>query len=198
LNDGVKIIDIQDDGFSSDASRAHLILEKLAKLRESYEFEFMATNGLNPKLIGHEFAKLLKSAGAKKIDLSLGTGGFASRDFFKRPENIADYERALSCLVSAGISVTTYFILGFPTQPIADMKATFEYLKNKPTLISPSVFYNVPGMPIYSEMRRFENSHDTRSGRSSAFNCLGADFSREDIVNLFSKIRIHNLNRFHS
>jgi hypothetical protein len=67
----------------------------------------------------------------------------------------------------------------------------------KPTLIAPSVFYNVPGMPIFEKMMRFEvvSAHVARRG--SVVNCQGVDFTREDVIDLFSAIRRHNLSQGH-
>ncbi len=192
---GVRAIDLQDDAFMADLARTAEILEKMIPLRDELGLELMATNGLNPHGIDREMACLLKRAGFKKIDLALGTGNVPSRSKMNRPELFSSFVETIETCNLAGLPVTTYFIIGIPTQPLTEMYETFEFLKAQDTLISPSVFYNVQGMPIFDEMTKFEHSRENVARRASAFNCFGNDFTREDIVGLFSEIRTHNLTK---
>ena len=106
----------------------------------------------------------------------------------------AQYENVLKISREAGLAVTTYIILGIPTQPIEEIRRSIEYLKSKHTLISPSIFYNVPGMPIFDKMKSYELNSKDICRRSSSFNIKGENFTSNDIVELFRNIRENNLN----
>ena len=185
---GFRVIDFQDDNLLMGGDRFKTILEEIIRRHDTSEIEFLASNGLNASSMDKELLQLMKRAGFKKLDLALATSDVPYRKKLYRPETIGQYEEILDDAVKLGFHVTTYIILGFPTQPLGEMKASIEYLKLKPTLISPSIFYNVPGMPIFDEMKKYEyhSSHPAR--RSSAFNNFGEDFTRDDLFMLFKEI----------
>jgi anaerobic magnesium-protoporphyrin IX monomethyl ester cyclase len=187
--------DLQDDALLANPTRIKELFEEIARRYEGRNLEWMATNGLNPAGLDDELLTLMKRIGFRKLDLSLGTGDVPSRTNLKRPETIEHYERALAAALRLCLPVTTYVILGMPTQPYAHQRATIEYLFTKDTLVSPSVFYNVPGMPQFEEFRRFEYVDAHIARRSSAFNTFGVDFTRDDIVDLVLAVRRRNLDR---
>ncbi|PIU57915.1 MAG: hypothetical protein COS89_03095 [Deltaproteobacteria bacterium CG07_land_8_20_14_0_80_38_7] len=189
---GIQIIDLQDDNLLYDPDRIKILFEKIILKYDNQCPEFMASNGLNVAHLDLELLKLMKQVGFLKLDLAIATGACASRKKLNRPETLSHYEMILEQTVQLGVAVTTYIILGIPTQPLTEMKETIKYLKTKPTLISPSIFYNVPGMPIFDKIQPYEHLHEHLARRSSAINCFGDDFRREDIVELLMDIRTHN------
>lgn len=190
---GIKAIDLQDDNLLFNSDRIKRLLEIIIDRYSGRDVELLASNGLNVAHIDGELVGLMKRAGFRKLDIALGTGGVSSRAMLLRPENIDKYEDVLSQADASDLSTTTYIVLGFPFQPISEMRETVEYLKGKGTFIAPSIFYNVPGMPIFEEMKKYEYVDDHRLRRSTALNCFGKDFSRDDIFNLFLEIRKYNL-----
>jgi radical SAM superfamily enzyme YgiQ (UPF0313 family) len=191
----IRTFDLQDDALLARPERIKALFERIAARHEGHGLEWMATNGLNPAGLDHEMFSLMKRIGFRKLDLSLGTADVPSRAGLMRPETITHYERALVAATRQGLPVTTYIIVGMPTQPIAEQRATIEYLFTKDTLIAPSVFYNVPGMPRFEETRRWEYVDAHIARRSSAFNTFGEDFTRDDIFELVRAIRRRNLAR---
>lgn len=189
---GIRVFDFQDDNLLYDPLRIKEMLLQIQRLYGGYGLELMASNGLNAAHIDEELLYLMRRAGFRKLDIALAAGDVASRKNLRRPESVEKYENILEAAVKEGLSVTTYIILGLPFQPISEMRETVEYLKKKPTLISPSIFYNVPGMPMYEEARQFEYAPVHAARRSSAFNCFGKDFTRDDIFALFKEIREYN------
>lgn len=184
---GIRAIDFQDDNLLFDRDRIKDLFDRIA--RKNYvDCEFLASNGLNAAHLDDELLELMKKIGFKKLDIALATGDVGFRKNLYRPENVEKYEQVLAKASHLGLAVTTYIIIGIPTQPIKEMIETVEYLKHKPTRVVPSVFYNVPGMPIYNEMLQYELEPSHSARRSTAFNCNGKDFSREEIVELFWKI----------
>ncbi|MBU4484286.1 B12-binding domain-containing radical SAM protein [bacterium] len=190
---GIRAIDFQDDNLLFKKDRIKELLVRIIQNFGQNDLELLASNGLNTKQVDMELLTLMKKAGFKKLDIALGTGDVPTREQISRPEDIGSYENVLSNATKLGLSVTTYIILGLPHQPISEMQSTIDYLKTKDTLISPSIFYNVPGMPIFNDMLSYEYVHDHVARRSSAFNCFGKNFQREDIVKLFEDIRRYNL-----
>lgn len=190
---GIRAFDFQDDNLLFDADRMKSLLEHLITAYGGRDFDWQASNGLNAAHLDRELITLMKRLGFQKLDLALGTGGVASREQLCRPETVVRYEEVLGWAQEAEMDVTTYIILGLPFQPIAEMHETVAYLKGQETLIAPSVFYNVPGMPCFEEARRFEIVDDHIARRSSAFNNNGIDFTRHDIFQLFRDIRTYNL-----
>ncbi|MEI6080694.1 MAG: radical SAM protein [bacterium] len=192
---GIEAFDLQDDNLLFDPQRMKRLLDGIMSKYGKKKFDLLASNGLNSSNLDPELLGLMKDAGFKKLDISLATGAVPYRDGLKRPETIVQYESLLESAVSMGFDVTTYVIIGLPEQPLDEIKQTLEYLMGKKTLISPSVFYNVPGMPIYNEMKKYERLDLDIARRSTAFNSRGRDFEPDDIFNVFRQIRRHNLNK---
>jgi radical SAM superfamily enzyme YgiQ (UPF0313 family) len=190
---GIEVFDLQDDNLLFDPNRIKTLLSKIISKYGAKKLEILATNGLNVSNMDEEMLVLMKEAGFKKLDVSLATGDVSSREGLKRPETIAQYENILDKANEHGLDVTTYIILGLPEQPLEEIKETVNYLMGKNTLISPSVFYNVPGMPIYEDMKKYEYINSAIARRSTAFNCRGNDFERDDIFKIFKRIRVNNL-----
>ncbi|MFH1829368.1 MAG: radical SAM protein [Pseudomonadota bacterium] len=188
---GINIFDLQDDNLLHEPERIKKLLD--GALTSFEGIEFMATNGLNAKDLDRELLGLMKRAGFRKIDLALGTAGAGIRGKLKRPEGMEHYEQVLSWAEELKLPVTTYVILGLPFQKLREMHDTICFLQKKNTLIAPSIFYNVPGMPIFEEMKQYEYVSHHIARRSSAFNCFGDDFTRDDIFELFCKIREYNM-----
>jgi anaerobic magnesium-protoporphyrin IX monomethyl ester cyclase len=192
---GIEAFDLQDDNLLFDPERIKTLLSKIISKYGTKKLEILATNGLNVSNMDEEMLVLMKEAGFKKLDVSLATGDVSSREGLKRPETIAQYENILDKANAHGLDVTTYIILGLPEQPLEEIKETVNYLMGKNTLISPSVFYNVPGMPIYEDMKKYEYINSAIARRSTAFNSRGKDFDRKDIFRIFKKIRVNNLTK---
>lgn len=192
---GIRIIDFQDDNLLFDSLRIKALLEQIIARYKNYDLEFLASNGLNVAHIDQELLELIKRAGFTKLDLALGTADVGTRVALSRPENIYHYEKVIEWADELDLATTTYIILGFPFQPIGEMRTTIEYLKTKNTLIAPSIFYNVPGMPIFEEASKYEYSQSHIARRSSAFNNFGVNFTRDDVFSLFREVRKLNLSR---
>ena len=168
-------------------------MQKIISKYGKRKLELLASNGLNCSSIDLELLTLMKDAGFDKLDISLATGEVPSRKNLSRPETIEHYEFVIQKAKELGLKTTTYIIIGIPEQPISELNDTVEYLEGKKVLISPSVFYNVPGMPIYEKMKKYEYLDNDLARRSTTFNCRGVDFEREDIFNVFQRIRLNNM-----
>ncbi|MEI6093328.1 MAG: radical SAM protein [bacterium] len=190
---GIQVFDFQDDNLLLEVDRIKQILEKIILKYGKRKLELLASNGLNCANIDVELLMLMKEAGFDKLDLSLATGEVPSRKGLGRPETIAHYEFVIQKAKELGLKTTTYIIIGIPEQPLAELIKTVEYLEDKKVLVSPSVFYNVPGMPIYEKMKKYEYMDSDLARRSTAFNCKGLDFERDDLFAVFQRIRKNNL-----
>lgn len=191
----IEIFDLQDDNLLFEKDRIKILLENIISRYNGKHIDLLASNGLNVAHLDAELLKLMKRAGFRKLDIALGTGNVPARTNLKRPETLEQYENILFDAEKLGLATTTYIILGIPTQPIAEMRSSIKYLMGKNTLIAPSIFYNVPGMPIFDEMKNYEYLHENKARRGSTFNYFGNDFKRDDIFSLFKMIRLHNLHR---
>lgn len=191
----IKAFDFQDDNLLENPERIKILFEDLIIKTANTDCDFLASNGLNVKNIDEELLILMKKLNFKKLDIALATGNVSSRKNFKRPETFLQYGNVLKLATKLGIKVTTYIILGYPVQSLKEMHETFNYLKELNTLISPSVYYNVPGMPVFEEHKKYEYVDDDFYRRSSAFSSFGLDFIRDDIFKLFKIIRDYNLKK---
>ncbi len=190
---GIEVFDLQDDNLLYHRDKFMELLQSINDRYAEEDLEWMATNGLNVASLDQEMMLLMQKVGFKKLDLALGTGPVPSRKGLQRPENIQQYDEVIKIANDIDLPTTTYIILGLPSQPLAEIKDTVNFLKKRKTLIAPSVFYNVPGMPIFDQSKKFEYCSEHLARRSTAFNNFGNDFTRDDIFNIFCDIREYNL-----
>jgi radical SAM superfamily enzyme YgiQ (UPF0313 family) len=92
-----------------------------------------------------------------------------------------------------GLNVVAYAILGMPGQTVEEMVDTLIYLMGKKVLVGPSVYYPIPGTPLYERCKKegILPSYLVQ-WRSSAFPIETKEFNRLDLLTLFRLARVIN------
>jgi radical SAM superfamily enzyme YgiQ (UPF0313 family) len=129
LNDAKQMIEkykitklsIDDDQFLFNSKRTKEILTGLADLH----IELEMANGLSVKFIDDEIAELLKKAGLKIAVLAIESGSQnVLSKIINKPLNIEQIAPAVNALKRHGLSVHTFFIIGFPGETEEDRELT--------------------------------------------------------------------------
>jgi hypothetical protein len=102
-------------------------------------------NGLFPPSLDAEMIGLMKSAGFRALNLSLGSVCPDQLRRFSRPNVKTAFENCLNWAETAGMSAVGYIIVAAPDQNPVDSLEDLLYLAEKRVLVGTSVFYPAPG-----------------------------------------------------
>ncbi len=150
----VGFIDFEDENISMDQKWFQQILEAIIEKYAPQSLELRAMNGLYPPSLDRHTIKLMKAAGFKALNLSVGTTSVEQLKKFNRPGMIKSLERVLSEAEKHKLETVCYLIAGAPGQKAEDSLRDLIYLAQKPGLIGLSIFYPSPGSVDYNFMEK--------------------------------------------
>lgn len=189
----IQAFDIEDDNFTYDRRRAAEMLRLIIGTFGEGTLEMSAMNGISFASLDGELIGLMKRAGFKTINLSLVSTDDCIRSSMGRPAGAAAFSDVLEDAERAGLNVVAYAILGMPGQTIEEMVGTVGYLMSMRVLIGPSIYYPVPGTPLFDACRKEGILPPLQSQcRSSAMPIETLNFTRLDLITLFRLVRAVN------
>ncbi|MBF0396307.1 MAG: B12-binding domain-containing radical SAM protein, partial [Desulfobacterales bacterium] len=194
----VGFIDFEDENLTLDKKWFLSLMEEiinLFKLKQEKP-ELRAMNGLFPNSLDMETIKIMKKAGFKILNLSLGSISLNQLSKFNRPDIRKAFEGAVESAKSNDMEVVGYIIIGAPFQDPFDSLQDILYLFKNKILIGASVFYPSPGSLDF-ELCKHENllPKSLSLMRSSSFP-LSHTTSRKQVNTLMRLSRILNFIKF--
>jgi hypothetical protein len=180
-------LNIEDENFTYDRDYAVNFLEWKMKHHPDLRLYFM--NGLAWQDLDAGLLRLLKEADLLNLNLSLverNAGHLGRKTDETRFLDIVNTGKDL------GLAVTVYIISGIPGQKKEKLLETIEWLHSLDVVIGYSVYYPVPGTPLFDAHPRLFQGLDPVQMRSTALFPDQADLSRKDLVALFRYVRLLN------
>lgn len=138
-------IDFEDENLSMDRKWFITLLNGIIKRFGKSGIELRAMNGLFPPSLDEEIVRLMKEAGFKTLNLSLGSFSSAQLGRFGRPDVRDAFDRALLFAERYGLDAVGYIIAGAPFQNPEDSVSDLLSLAGKRVLAGISIFYPSPG-----------------------------------------------------
>jgi radical SAM superfamily enzyme YgiQ (UPF0313 family) len=190
----IRIFDIEDDNFTFDEKWAKEFLTVLITALGDRKIEITAMNGLYYHSVDKELLMLLRTAGMRRLNLSLVAH---SRSTSERINRALDSKRCKDIVVAAreqGMHVTMYYIIGLPGETVDDMLDSLFTLADLPVLIGPSIYYHVPGSDLFNDLedKGAVTKNDYPFFRSTAMFYEDENFKRADIATIFRLTRMIN------
>jgi len=147
-------IDFEDENISLDRKWFQNLLEKIIQSYGEGKLELRAMNGLFPPSLDEKTIRLMKLAGFKTLNLSLGSMSSSQLKKFNRPDMIESLEHVLISAEKYALNSVCYLIAGAPGQKAEDTLSDLIYLAQKPVVIGLSVFYPAPGSADYNYLKK--------------------------------------------
>ncbi len=185
-------IDFEDENLCLNKSWFMELFSQIRDLEECRDIELRAMNGLFPPAIDEDIICLMKEAGFKTLNLSLGSTSKEQLQLFKRPDVRKSFENALNLAGKYGLECVAYIITAAPGQHIQTTIDDLLYLAKKRTLIGLSVFYPAPGSLDYDLCRKEGLLPDNFNQMRSSALPLDDTISRLQTVTLLRLSRILN------
>ncbi len=142
-------IDFEDENLSLSKEWFMTLLNEIRLQFSNYDLELRAMNGLFPSSLDDELIRLMKKAGFKTLNLSLGSTSKDQLRRFNRPDVVDSFNRAVSLAKYHGLDVVAYIIAGAPGQRADDSLEDLLYLAEKKVLAGVSIFYPAPDSEDY-------------------------------------------------
>jgi radical SAM superfamily enzyme YgiQ (UPF0313 family) len=147
-------IDFEDENLTLDREWARRFFTEMRRRFQGANLELRAMNGLYPPSLDEEMIHLMRSAGFRALNLSLGTTDPAQLRRFNRPDVRDSLERSLVAAERLGLGAVSYLIVGAPGQMPETSVADLIYLAERRTLAGVSVFYPAPGSADYERCEK--------------------------------------------
>jgi radical SAM superfamily enzyme YgiQ (UPF0313 family) len=138
-------IDFEDENLSLDREWFLTLLNEIRQRFREAKLELRAMNGLFPPSLDEEIIRMMKQAGFKTLNLSLGSTSSAQLKRFRRPDVRHAVENAMELAEKYGLETVCYIIAGAPGQQAEASVSDLLYFSRKKALVGVSVFYPSPG-----------------------------------------------------
>lgn len=189
---GVRFIDFEDENLSLERN---WFLELLAGIRERFGgegLELRAMNGLFPPSLDEGLIGMMRDAGFRTLNLSLGTASRQQATRFRRPFMNDAFDATIVACSSAGLEAVGYIIVGAPGQEPTDSLEDLLYLAERPVLAGVSIFYPSPGSRDYEVCRTLGVLPDNHCLKRATALPVSHTTSREESITLLRLGRILN------
>lgn len=144
-----RFIDFEDENLALDRKWFVTLLKEIISRFGNREIELRAMNGLFPSSLDEEVVCLMKEAGFKSLNLSLGSFSADQLERFNRPDVRESFDKALFFAEKYHLQAVGYIIAGAPYQSPEDSISDLICLAERRVLAGVSVFYPSPGSPDY-------------------------------------------------
>lgn len=148
-NHDVGFMDFEDENLCLNKQWFVQLFSKIKPLVAGKNIELRAMNGLYPPAIDEEIVSLMKQAGFKTLNLSLGSTSKEQLKKFRRRDVRASFENALDLAQKYDLECVSYIIAAAPDQTAHSSLEDLLYLAQKRTLAGLSVYYPAPGSLDY-------------------------------------------------
>ena len=183
-------LNFEDDYLSFNSG---YFLDVLKMVKISFpNLRIRAENGFDYTLLDKILIKKLVEYGVAQFNLSIAS---TSNRVLKREGRSFQqdkYESVLETINRYKIPSVTYFICGFKEDTKETVSRTLAYLSRMPTRIGISLYYAVPGMPDFADLRAFDDRPSLHCAGSVAYPWTGS-LSTGSMVTAFRLSRLINL-----
>ena len=187
-----RFIDFEDENISLDRSWFKDLLRAILDNFGIGFLELRAMNGLYPPTLDDEVVALMKDAGFKILNLSLGSTSRAQLRRFNRPDVTSSFEKVLLSAEPYRLEAVGYIIVGAPHQDPDTSIADLLFLAQQRALAGVSVFYPSPGSQDFNLCRDLGVLPVMHSLYRSSALPISHTTKRKDVVTLLRLSRILN------
>ena len=151
----IGLIDFEDENMAMDRAWFNDLLQQIIRYFGVRKPELRAMNGLFPPALDKKTMALMREAGFRELNLSLGSCDNRQVRRFNRPPVVSAFDRALEWASQLGMTAVGYLIAGAPGQDPMTSVDDLLFLASRRVLVGLSVYYPAP------DSLDFENCKET-------------------------------------
>ncbi|MBN2430196.1 MAG: B12-binding domain-containing radical SAM protein [Acidobacteria bacterium] len=150
---GVREIHIEDDNFTFRREFALGFCEEL--LRRGHDLSWCCPNGVRLDTLDRELLTMMKRAGCYSLSLGIEAGTDHILQQIRKGLTTEQITRQVALIAAAGIKTTGFFMIGFPGETRADIRATLRFARHLPLDRAQfSTFLPLPGTDYFEDYLR--------------------------------------------
>ena len=150
---GVREIHIVDDNFTFDLDYCKQVLRGIIDLK--LDISLATPNGIRMDRLDDEILELMKEAGQYLITVAVESGTDRILKKMKKATTVDKMRQNIAMIKKHGFPVAAFFILGYPTETVEEMKATVRLSKDLGLIRANFFTYlPLPGTESYNELVR--------------------------------------------
>lgn len=144
---GVREIHIEDDNFTADTSYVQEFCRQLISKRLS--LSWTCPNGVRLDTLDEPTLRLMKEAGCYVISVGIESGSNRILKLMKKNLSISQIKEKVNLIHQIGITVSGFFIIGYPGETIEEIRQTFAFSRSLPlSRVTYSFVQPFPGSEI--------------------------------------------------
>jgi hypothetical protein len=144
-NDDIGLIDFEDENLALDRGWFADLLQEIMRYFGPLRPELRAMNGLYPPALDQVTVALMREAGFRELNLSLGSCSTIQAHRFNRPPATAGFDRALTWAERFDMTAVGYLIAGAPGQDPLSSVDDLLFMASRRVLAGLSIYYPAPG-----------------------------------------------------
>jgi radical SAM superfamily enzyme YgiQ (UPF0313 family) len=146
---GVKEFQIIDDNFT--LNRKYVMEFCDAIIKNNMDILWTCPNGVRLDTLNDDMVEAMKSSGCYVISAGIESGSDRVLQYIKKQETVGIIKEKVAMIQRHGIDVIGFFMLGFPTETVAEMKQTIKISKDLGLLRAIFfLFHPLPGTEMYT------------------------------------------------
>ncbi|MBI9074968.1 MAG: B12-binding domain-containing radical SAM protein [Desulfatibacillum sp.] len=166
---GVREAQIIDDNFTANKNHALGVCQAIKE--SGVNLPWTCPNGARMENLDDQLIRAMSDAGCYSVSLGLESGSPRVLQRMKKGLTMDHVAEKVERMAALGMEVNGFFILGYPGETRADMKATRAFAKSLPlTRANFSLFTPLPGCP---EWERLIARPSTAKGLTTTFSQVG-------------------------
>jgi len=148
---GIREFHIIDDNFSANKRHATSVLQAICDSDMDISLAF--PNGIKVETIDDELLLLMKKANVYLISLGIESGSDRILSLMKKRMTVDVIREKCAMIQKAGIDMAGFFVLGFPTETLEEIRRTISFSLELPLIRANYFdFLPLPGTDIYKEL----------------------------------------------
>lgn len=192
----IRALEVLDDAFNLDQDRAARILEGIIARGYARRLKLRFPNGLRVDHLDEPLLDLLRAAGTDMLGLGIESGSARIQRQIGKPVDLARAERLIRYADRIGVLVAGYFMVGFPGETEADLRATYEFALR--SALHQAMFFIVIPFPGTALHERHPAPHNAPA-RLSDYIYFRTSFNLSDVEDeRFFALRRQALRRFYT
>jgi radical SAM superfamily enzyme YgiQ (UPF0313 family) len=174
---GIKEIQWADDIWNLDRRRSKRICDLMVE--RGLDLKMAFPNGVRGDIFDAELLDKLKAAGAYMITFAPESGSPRIQKFIEKYAKLDVLQNVITMAAERGIFTHGFFMVGFPTETVEDMRMTFRFaLDSKLNTASFFIVNAHPGTKMYEQAKELGLNVDFKA---STHNYLNPNFQLSEV-----------------
>jgi len=151
-NFSVNEVHFEDDNFTL---KREYVMDMCGAINSlGFKLHWALPQGVRLGTLDEELLKTMKAAGCYSFSLGIESGSQKVLDDMKKRQTLEEIRAKAELINKVGINTMGFFILGYPTESIDDVKRTISFARSLPlNCASFNIFKPYPGTEVYDTLR---------------------------------------------